>query len=76
MSIETDHRPQRIHSKASIYKRVVGDTHRSLSSQHAPCSRPSDSLAVETSDEDVLMSALELVLKVAARSPPFKVRFC
>ena len=75
MSTEANHSPQRIHSKASIYKRVVGDTHRSLSSQRAPRSCPSDSLAVEASDDDMLILALELVLKIAARSPPFKVRF-
>ncbi|KAI9443250.1 hypothetical protein H4582DRAFT_1923418 [Lactarius indigo] len=64
---------KRIHNKTSIYKRVVGDTHRSLSSQR---SCPSDSPAVEASDEDTLISALEIVLKITARSPPFKDAFC
>lgn len=60
---------KRIHNKASIYKRIVGDTHHYLSSQR---SCPSDSPAVEASDEDALILALEIVLKIAARSPPFK----
>ncbi|KAH9042096.1 hypothetical protein EDB85DRAFT_1917893 [Lactarius pseudohatsudake] len=64
---------KRIHNKASIYKQVVGDTHLSLSSQR---SCPSDSPAVEASDEDALILALEIVLKIAARSPPFKGARC
>ncbi|KAH9065382.1 hypothetical protein EDB87DRAFT_1828977 [Lactarius vividus] len=62
---------KRIHNKASIYKRVVGDMHLSLFSQRG-C--PSDSPAVEASDDLVL--ALEIVLKIAARSPPFKGACC
>ncbi|KAI9465460.1 hypothetical protein BJY52DRAFT_1244134 [Lactarius psammicola] len=73
---ETQELLKRIHNKASIYKRVAGNTHRSLSLQRAPRSCPSDSLAVEASDEDTLVLALELVLKIAARSPPFKGARC
>jgi hypothetical protein len=45
----------------------MDDTYGCLALQSVP--------RAETSDKDTLILALELVLKIAARSPPFKVRF-
>jgi hypothetical protein len=45
----------------------MDNTYSCLASQSVP--------RAETSDKDTLILALELVLKITARSPPFKVRF-
>jgi hypothetical protein len=45
----------------------MDDTYTCFASQSVP--------RAETSDKDTLILALELVLKITARSPPFKVRF-
>jgi len=56
-----------IENQVSVYKQVMGANNSPLSSPSMPRSFPSDSSA-----PDILISALELVLKIATRPPPFK----
>ncbi|KAI0300243.1 hypothetical protein BC826DRAFT_667611 [Russula brevipes] len=70
ISIETEHCPQKIKCQVSVCKEVTGDTCGHLSSRSMSWSCSSDVPAPDT--YDTLILALELVLKLAARPPPFK----
>jgi hypothetical protein len=65
MWIETEYYLQKIQSQVSVYKQVIDNTYGCLPSQSLP--------RAERSDKDTLILALELVLRISARSPPFKV---
>ena len=71
---ETDHYPQEITTRASLHKLTTGATcgRPFLCSTSRSCLSGSPSAGTS----DTLISALELVLKTAARPPPSKVCFC
>ena len=72
-SADTEYYPQEITIRISVSNNTTATTYSRLSSDSTSRGRLSDSPATGTSD--TLILALELVLKNAARSPPFKVSF-
>lgn len=73
---KTERYPQEIISRLSIHNRITGATNDQLAQTSCPMLRGYLSDLPSTDTRDTLILALEVVLKIAARPPRFKVRVC
>jgi len=71
----TERCPQEIINRLSIHNRITGATNGHLTQTSCPMLRSYLLDLPSTDRRDTLILALEVVLKIAARPPRFKVRF-